>query len=100
MLFQLPEAVHARLQLLLDCQDAGEVLTLLERQEAEGLVELAEFLSLLRLRSQRSTKQKKPVAETMAALESAVERVLMETGMTEDELVAALEPDNRLTAES
>jgi hypothetical protein len=56
--FQLPEAIHARLQLLLDRQDAGETLTLLERQEAEGLVELAEFLCLLHLQSQRVTKQK------------------------------------------
>ncbi len=51
--FQLPEAVHERLQFLLDRQDVGEALTQAERQEAEGLVELAEFLSLLRLRSQR-----------------------------------------------
>jgi hypothetical protein len=54
--FQLPEAVHARLQLLLDRQDADEPLTPMERQEAEGLVELAEFLSLLHLRSQRVTQ--------------------------------------------
>lgn len=51
--FQLPEAVHDRLQFLLDRQDSGEVLTQEERYEAEGLVELAEFLSLLHLRSQR-----------------------------------------------
>lgn len=51
--FQLPEAVQARLQFLLDRQDAGEELTLAERNEAEGLVDLAEFLSLLSLRSQR-----------------------------------------------
>ena len=50
--FQLPEAVHARLQRLLDRQDAGETLSLEERNEAEGLVELAEFLSLLNLRAQ------------------------------------------------
>jgi len=50
--FQLPEAVHARLQHLLDRQDAGETLTSEERNEAEGLVELAEFLSLLNLRAQ------------------------------------------------
>lgn len=54
--FQLPAAVGDRLQLLLDRQDDGETLTLLERQEAEGLVELSEFLSLLRLRSQRVAK--------------------------------------------
>jgi hypothetical protein len=54
--FQLPKAVHARLQLLLDRQDAGEVLTISDRQEAEGLVEMTEFLSLLRLQSQRIAK--------------------------------------------
>ncbi|PZD73128.1 hypothetical protein C1752_02708 [Acaryochloris thomasi RCC1774] len=54
--FQLPEAVHARLQLLLDRQDAGESLTPLEQKEAEGLVELAEFLPLLHLRSPRVAK--------------------------------------------
>lgn len=50
--FQLPEAVQTRLQFLLDRQDAGEELTLAERNEAQGLVDLAEFLSLLSLRSQ------------------------------------------------
>jgi hypothetical protein len=49
--FELPPAVHARLQLLLDRQDAGEALSHAERSEAEGLVELAEFLTLLRLRA-------------------------------------------------
>lgn len=49
--FQLPQAVQDRLQVLLDRQDEGIALTQAERQEAEGLVELAEFLSLLRLRS-------------------------------------------------
>ena len=56
--FQLPEAVQERLQLLLDLQDAGQWLTQAEQREAEGLVELAEFLSLLRLRSQRVMKQR------------------------------------------
>ncbi len=51
--FRLPEAVQARLQDLLDRQDAGEKLTGRERDEAEGLVDLAEFLSLLELRSLR-----------------------------------------------
>lgn len=49
--FELPEAVQSRLQSLLDRQDAGEQLTVAERNEAEGLVELAEFLTLLRLRA-------------------------------------------------
>lgn len=51
--FKLPEGVNARLQELLDRQDQGEILTEGERKEAEGLVELAELLSLLRLRSLR-----------------------------------------------
>ncbi|MBN3871429.1 hypothetical protein [Nostoc sp. JL33] len=55
--FQLPEAVQECLQFLLDRQDAGKVLTQAERPEAEGLVELAEFLSLLHLRSQRVMQQ-------------------------------------------
>jgi hypothetical protein len=55
--FQLPDAVHQRLQGLLDRQDAGESLTPSEQQEAAGLVELSEFLSLLHLRAQRITGQ-------------------------------------------
>jgi hypothetical protein len=55
--FQLPQAVQARLQFLLDRQDEGHILSQVEQQEAEGLVELAEFLSLLRLRSRRVIKQ-------------------------------------------
>ena len=53
--FELPEAVQARLQFLLDQQDQGNDLSPDERKEAEGLVELAEFLSLLKLRSQISS---------------------------------------------
>ncbi|MDM9383930.1 hypothetical protein QUB80_24930 [Chlorogloeopsis sp. ULAP01] len=55
--FQLPQAVQERLHFLLDRQDAGEELNQTERREAEGLVELAEFLSLLSLKSQRVMKQ-------------------------------------------
>ena len=51
--FQLPPAVQNRLQFLLDRQDEGYPLSKAERQEAEGLVELVEFLSLLQLRSTR-----------------------------------------------
>lgn len=53
--FRLPEAVAARLQTLLDRQDSGQPLTAQEREEAEGLVDLAEFLTLLRLRAERMT---------------------------------------------
>jgi hypothetical protein len=49
---RLPEGVGRRLQYLLDKQDLGAGLTTEERSEAEGLVELSEFLSLLRLRAQ------------------------------------------------
>lgn len=51
--FKLPSGVNERLQALLDRQDQGEVLTQAERIEAEGLVDLSEMLSLLRLRAQR-----------------------------------------------
>ncbi len=51
--FKLPEGVNQRLKALLDRQDQGEQLTSAERQEAEGLVDLAELLSLLQLRARR-----------------------------------------------
>lgn len=51
--FRLPGALAIRLQDLLDSQEAGQPLTEKERAEAEALVTLAEFLTLLRLRSER-----------------------------------------------
>ena len=51
--FQLPSSVNDRLQSLLERQDLGEELSPGERLEAEGLVNLAEMLSLLKLRAQR-----------------------------------------------
>ncbi len=53
--FRLPDAVAARLQSLLDRQDSGQPLTAQEREEAEGLVNMSEFLTLLRLRAERMT---------------------------------------------
>lgn len=53
--FRLPQAVATRLQMLLDRQDSGQPLTIQERDEAEGLVDLAEFLTLLRLRAEQMT---------------------------------------------
>jgi len=50
----LPEGVDRRLQALLDKQDRGEPLSEDEQVEAEGLVELSDLLSLLRLRASRS----------------------------------------------
>lgn len=46
----LPPGVDRRLQALLDQQDLGEGLTEDERAEAEGLVDLADLLTLMRLR--------------------------------------------------
>ncbi len=53
--FRLPTGVAVRLQELLDRQDSGQPLTPQECAEAEGLVNLSEFLSLLRLRAERAT---------------------------------------------
>ena len=51
---RLPAAVASRLQGLLDRQDAGHPLTSDERAEAEGLADLADLLTLLRLRAERA----------------------------------------------
>lgn len=51
---RLPAGVASRLQSLLDRQDAGESLTDDERAEAEGLADLADLLTLLRLRAERA----------------------------------------------
>ncbi len=49
--FELPGGVNDRLRGLLDRQDRGEQLTAQERREAEGLVDPAELLTLLKLRA-------------------------------------------------
>ena len=54
--FVLPEGVQQRLQSLLDKQGRGKELTAAEREEAEGLVDLAELLSLLKLRARRGAQ--------------------------------------------
>lgn len=51
--FRLPGGVQHRLQALLDKQDEGQPLTEAERHEADGLVNLAELLTLLQLRAER-----------------------------------------------
>lgn len=58
--FKLPKGVAQRLQDLLDRQDQGQKLTSAERMEAEGLVNLAELLSLLRLRARRVSQDGSP----------------------------------------
>lgn len=50
---ELPRGLDRRLQMLLTKQDEGIVLSDDERLEAEGLVDLSEMLSLLKLRSSR-----------------------------------------------
>ena len=52
-LFRLPNGVRERLTSLLSKQNEGQPLTESERREAEGLVDLADLLCLLRLRSER-----------------------------------------------
>lgn len=54
--FRLPKGVNHRLQELLDRQSRDGKLSRAERQEAEGLVNLAEMLSLLRLRAERAAQ--------------------------------------------
>ncbi|MEW5938367.1 MAG: hypothetical protein AB1750_01785 [Chloroflexota bacterium] len=55
--FRLPRGVNKRLQSLLDRQDQGKKLSATERLEAEGLVNLSELLSLLRLRVKRAKRE-------------------------------------------
>ena len=50
--FRMPAALNNRLQKLLDRQDSGIPLDAVEQQEAEGLVEVADLLTLLRLRAE------------------------------------------------
>lgn len=52
--FEFPVGLNQRLQDLLDRQDQGTQLTPEERTEAEGLVSMAEMLSLLRLRAEQA----------------------------------------------
>lgn len=59
---QFPTALDKRLQTLLDKQGQGETLTDQERQEAESLVELAEMLTLLKLRAQQASLHHSPDA--------------------------------------
>jgi len=55
--FRLPEVVQRRLQHLLDIQDQGKRLSARQREEAEALVDVAELLTLLRLRSERAVAE-------------------------------------------
>ena len=54
--FRLPKGVNHRLQELLDKQCRLGKLSSAERSEAEGLVDLAEMLTLLRLRAESAAE--------------------------------------------
>jgi hypothetical protein len=47
----LPPAVAARLRSLLDRHESGKTLTAAERAEAQGLLDIAEYFAIQRLRS-------------------------------------------------
>ena len=52
----LPKAVQSRLQALLDQQSEDSPLSEKEREEAQGLVDVSETLTLLRMRAERVSK--------------------------------------------
>ena len=56
--FRLPRGLNARLAWLLDRQDGGLPPTRAERAEANGLVNLAEMLTLLRIRATRAATRR------------------------------------------
>ena len=58
--FRMPSALHDRLQDLLQRQNQEGKLSRRERQEAEGLVELVDMLSLMRLRAERAAGRQSP----------------------------------------
>jgi hypothetical protein len=56
--FRMPPALNARLQELLNHQDETGKLTKAERHEAQALTELAEMLTLMKLKSERAARNK------------------------------------------
>jgi len=55
--FRLPPALHDRLQELLDRQDGSGKLQARERREAHALTQLADMLSLMRLRVEAAKRR-------------------------------------------
>ena len=53
---QLPQALHERLQDLLDRQDEQGGLSSQERREAEALVQLVDMLALMRLKAEAAQR--------------------------------------------
>ncbi|MFO0537981.1 MAG: hypothetical protein ACK524_25160 [Planctomyces sp.] len=60
---QLPEALHERLQDLLDRQDEQGSLSSQERREAEALVQLVDMLALMRLRADAAQSPRRKETE-------------------------------------
>ena len=60
--FRLPAGVERRLRDLLDRQDSGIALSADERREAEGLVDLAELLSMLKLKIMNQSVKSQPTS--------------------------------------
>lgn len=56
---RMPRALHERLQELLDRQDRDGRLSARERREAVALAELADILSLLRVRAELAGRRKR-----------------------------------------
>lgn len=57
--FQMPVALKARLNSLLDEQDKSGKLSKAEREEAQALTELVDLLSLSKLRAERAGLNKR-----------------------------------------
>ena len=57
--FQMPVALKARLNSLLDEQDKFGKLSKAEREEAQALTELVDLLSLMKLRAERAGQNKR-----------------------------------------
>jgi len=55
----MPQALHARLQDLLDQQDRTGKLSAKERREAKALTELVDMLTLLKLRHRLAVAQQR-----------------------------------------
>ena len=57
--FQMPAALAARLNSLLDAQDKTGKLSKAEREEAQALTELVDLLSLMKLRAERAGRKQR-----------------------------------------
>jgi hypothetical protein len=55
--FQLPEGLNQRLQDLLDKRDRHGKLSSAEMKEAEGLVDIVDLLTLLKLKARRGASK-------------------------------------------